>query len=175
MIGAAQQVMRRIAHLVRRALTVGNAVENGTIQKLQVQFSHWESVVDVLSVSHYGFVSVPVIGCDTVILASKGDNSQAIAIATNDVRYRMQSLSPGEVAIHDSTGQYIHIVVASGKIIIKANTEIDVTAPTVAITGNLTVTGTIVAQGEITSGSIHLTSHAHGGVQTGSGNTAGPH
>lgn len=43
-----------------------------------------------------------------------------------------------------------------------------------AIQGDVTVTGTIDADGQITSGGIGLTSHKHGGVQTGGGTSGVP-
>lgn len=40
--------------------------------------------------------------------------------------------------------------------------------------GNATFGGTITATGEVTGNGIHLSTHKHGGVQTGSGNTGTP-
>ena len=77
---------------------------------------------------------------------------------------------------------------ANHKVTIKGNATIDIdgsltatttgntniTAPTVAITGNVTVSGTIVSQGNVTGAGVSLNSHTHGGVTTGSGNTGAP-
>ncbi|QNT79299.1 Gp138 family membrane-puncturing spike protein [Entomobacter blattae] len=41
----------------------------------------------------------------------------------------------------------------------------------IKITGDLEVTGSITAQGDVKSGSISLQNHVHGGVETGSGTT----
>lgn len=49
-----------------------------------------------------------------------------------------------------------------------------VTASTVAVQGNLTVSGTIVATGEITGNGIDLSGHKHTGVTSGGSNTGGP-
>lgn len=79
---------------------------------------------------------------------------------------------------------------------IVGSTKFDMTAAGITITGNLTVNGLITgtegfdisggtgataqiagnltASGEITAGSIPLSTHHHGGVQTGGGNTGGP-
>lgn len=51
---------------------------------------------------------------------------------------------------------------------------ITLTGSTIAIQGNLTVTGTVVAAGNVTAGGIDLEHHVHTGVQTGSGTTGGP-
>jgi hypothetical protein len=42
------------------------------------------------------------------------------------------------------------------------------------ITGNIVCTGSISATEQITAGTVSLSSHIHGGVTTGSGNTGGP-
>jgi phage baseplate assembly protein gpV len=44
----------------------------------------------------------------------------------------------------------------------------------VAITGNVTVSGTIVAQGNVTGAGISLAGHHHSGVTAGSDNTGVP-
>lgn len=51
---------------------------------------------------------------------------------------------------------------------------ITLTGSTVAINANVTVSGTIVATGNVTAAGIDLEHHVHGGVQTGSGVTSGP-
>lgn len=53
--------------------------------------------------------------------------------------------------------------------------KIELVSPVkIAVTGDLTVSGTIVAAGEITSGDIPLTAHLHTGVTSGGSNTGGP-
>nr|WP_321986131.1 baseplate assembly protein [uncultured Lichenicoccus sp.] len=50
-------------------------------------------------------------------------------------------------------------------------TEITLNAPTVAVQGNLTVSGSTVGQGNGIFGGIDMDNHVHSGVQTGSGVT----
>ena len=57
----------------------------------------------------------------------------------------------------------IHIKTGTTTINIAPDGNVTVVAPTVEITGDLTVSGTIVAVGEITSGSVTLTGHVHPG------------
>lgn len=52
-------------------------------------------------------------------------------------------------------------------------TKVTIHAPTVAVEGNMTVTGSVVAQGEVTGNGVALSTHVHSGVQSGSG-TSGP-
>lgn len=51
---------------------------------------------------------------------------------------------------------------------------INMTGSTIAITGDVTVSGKVTAVGEITSGAIELTQHKHGGVSSGNSNTGTP-
>ena len=56
--------------------------------------------------------------------------------------------------------------------IIEANGQL--TQGSGSYAGNATFGGTITATGEVTGKGIHLSTHKHGGVQTGSGNTGTP-
>ena len=40
--------------------------------------------------------------------------------------------------------------------------------------GNVEITGSVTVSNDVTASGVSLTSHTHGGVQTGSGNTGGP-
>ncbi len=62
----------------------------------------------------------------------------------------------------------------SGSVSANVTGNVNVTAPTLALTGNLTVSGTIVAQGEVTGNGKHLSTHTHSGVTSGSSNTGPP-
>lgn len=62
----------------------------------------------------------------------------------------------------------------SVKIEVTAAGAVNILASTVAITGNLTVSGTIVSTGEISKGAIGLSTHKHSGVSTGGGTSGGP-
>lgn len=62
--------------------------------------------------------------------------------------------------------QYVRF--ADDGVEIVSPTKVRIVAPTVEVDGDL------VATGEISSGNVKLTTHAHGGVQTGSGSTGQP-
>ena len=53
-------------------------------------------------------------------------------------------------------------------------TTLTVVAPTIEITGAATLTGTLIVTGEVTANGIPLSTHIHGGVTGGLGNTEGP-
>ena len=51
---------------------------------------------------------------------------------------------------------------------------VEITAPSVVINGDLTVSGSITADGDVIGAGISLSTHTHSGVQTGSGSTGVP-
>ena len=52
--------------------------------------------------------------------------------------------------------------------------EVEITAPTVTINGDVTLNGKLTATGEIQSGAIKLTTHRHTGVTAGAGTSGTP-
>lgn len=68
--------------------------------------------------------------------------------------------------------QYVRFT-ASG-IVLLSPTEITLHAPTVAVQGNLTISGTTVGTGEGTFNGIPVSTHVHGGVQSGGSDTGPP-
>ncbi len=65
--------------------------------------------------------------------------------------------------------------------VIETETAVTVKAPEVTLSGNLTVAGNIATQGaltaagEVSGNGITLSTHTHGGVETGPGSTGAPH
>lgn len=64
------------------------------------------------------------------------------------------------ITVTSSTGVRLTIS-ASGTITLEADTEVDITAPNTVINGNLQVTGTVAATGDVTAGIISLMLHTH--------------
>lgn len=65
-------------------------------------------------------------------------------------------------------------VFSTDTINIQAANGINLTAPTVAVQGNLTVSGTTTGQGDGVFEGTDVHTHTHGGVQTGGGDTGPP-
>ena len=92
--------------------------------------------------------------------------------------------SPSATAVEirsDDHAVYIRITadhdieaLTPGDASVTASGTITLTAPTVHVQGNLTVSGTIVAVDEVTGVGKNLSTHTHGGVQTGGGTTGPP-
>jgi len=68
----------------------------------------------------------------------------------------------------------IELVNPAGSVILLANGNVNIVAPTVAITGNVTVSGTLTASVNVIGGGKSLIGHVHTGVQAGAGNTGPP-
>jgi hypothetical protein len=62
----------------------------------------------------------------------------------------------------------------SGNVTVKGAESVTFDAPTTHCTGDLTVAGDVLADGDVKAGDISLNSHKHGGVQGGAAKTNGP-
>lgn len=93
------------------------------------------------------------------------DENGAVAPIT-----QMISLNSDE-SIDIMTGTTTVNIQPSGDVTVTTDTNVNVVADTVAIDGDVTVTGSIVADGEVTGNGIALSSHVHAG-DGGSGSVA---
>lgn len=67
-----------------------------------------------------------------------------------------------------------YVVLNDDGVKIVSPTAITLQAPTITLDGNVEVTGDETVQGEVTAGTIALTTHTHSGVQAGGGNSGPP-
>ncbi len=65
-------------------------------------------------------------------------------------------------------------LVTTGKISASADAGMDITAPTVSISGDVTIGGKLSVSGDATAQGISVSGHTHSGVQGGSGSTGKP-
>jgi phage baseplate assembly protein gpV len=63
---------------------------------------------------------------------------------------------------------------SNGNITIENSTQVDITSPTINLNGDVNVSQTLDAGTDVTTGSISLKNHVHGGVQSGGSLTSGP-
>lgn len=132
-------------------------------------------------------------GADAVILDPKvgdlgiaifGDRDLSIVETTKDVgapgsarRYSLADALYIGGLLNGTPVQFVQFE-ASG-ITVKSPTKVTIEAPTVAVQGDMTVSGTVVTQstitasGEVTGNGKQLSAHKHTGVTTGSG-VSGP-
>lgn len=134
-------------------------------QLLQVELLKGELRDGIERMQDYGFTSHPT-GGDVAVAFLGGNREQGIVLAVDDRRYRI-ALQPGEVALYDDLGNRVELL--RDRLQITAVQALQITAPSVAITGDVSITGTLTNNGK----NIGST-HTHGGVQTGSGTTGAP-
>ena len=156
-----QPIQRKLSQVVSRAV-VRVVKDSLKMQELQLTVMADETLDGVERFQDYGLTSHPHPGAEAITLSVGGHRSHSVAIAVDDRRYRLKSLAKGEVALYDDLGNVVKL--GRTAISINAVTELNITAPQTNITGNVTVTGDVVANG------VSLTSHTHPGD---SGGTTG--
>lgn len=180
-MSALERALSRVAGRVR--LAIGRAVVNlvndaAKLQAVQVTLRADEVRDNAEHFQHYGFTSVPLPGAEGLGLAVGGSTDHLVVINVDDRRYRKKGLLPGQVALYTKWGDYI--LLKENEIEIVHATKIKMTAPTfelngnVVASGNLQVGGAISAAGDVSGAGKSLSTHVHGGVQAGSGQTTPP-
>jgi phage baseplate assembly protein V len=121
----------------------------------------------------------PSVGEQVVVLSPSGDLAQGVAMPG---LYSDAKPAPG------STGTAVNIVFPDGStlswdggsLVFTSTAAVKIVAPTIRLEGAVTVIGNITQTGGITSSGDHvaqgvsLKTHTHGGVMSGSSNTAPP-
>lgn len=160
MMEAMQRLARRARLAIARVVLTG--VDDTTrLQAVQVKVRADEVHDRVEHFQHYGFTSVPLAGAEGIGLAVGGSTDHLVVVNVDDRRYRKKGLQPGEVCVYDMHGNFV--LFKQGELLVKHTTKVTIDAPTVAVTGDLTVGGTIVAQGDVTGAGKSLAGHRHGG------------
>jgi phage baseplate assembly protein V len=85
------------------------------MQRHQVRVLSNETIDDIEHFQPYGVTSVPKGGAETIVLFLGGNRSHPIAIVTDDRRYRLRNLQPGEVALYTDEGT--SVVLKRGKVV----------------------------------------------------------
>ncbi|HEX7853843.1 MAG TPA: phage baseplate assembly protein V [Sphingobium sp.] len=179
-------------HLIRNLVGIGRVRltdDTGPVQMLQGDEGQSDPsgkrwLLDkVRKVAHFGFVSVPPLSSEIVMIRPNGDRASSIAVGSNHQPSRVKNLKPGDTGMHDVRGQKIMLTEAGTEIdcqglpcrIINAST-VTIDAPEVHITGNLHVDGEItgfsggdaVALGALRDA---YNQHRHTDTQPGAGTT----
>lgn len=160
----------------------------------QGQAKHNGKTTDYTRLSPYGLVSNPPKGSWVLLLSSMAQSAVKFGIAS-DMLGRIKGLKEGECGLYntkttsfallkengdieaDAKGDLIGS--ATGSADITAGIEINLTAPTINLNGDVNVSGDLTAVGtvegsELTDGSVPYSTHVHGGVDPGSGSSGGP-
>lgn len=156
-----REVLKALAPLARRLRLIAGRgiltlVNDATkMQGVQVSLLDGEVCDDVDRMQEYGFSSVPLPGAEGVYLALGGSRDNGVIVATEDRRCRIKGLQGGEVAIYTDEGDSIilkrgHVIeVTTQTLNVVAATVVNLTTPTVNMSGDLNVAGDIVALGDV--------------------------
>lgn len=162
MIQLFKELQRKVLMMVASAV-IEKINDDSGIQKNQVSVLQNEVHSDYDRVQEYGFSSVPLAGCQAIIVCVGGSRDHGAVIATEDTRYRPKNLNPGEVQVYNDKGDYVKF--KDGRIMeVVAGTKIQINCPAIQIThtdgqgtdahvqidGNLVVNGNIDARGDVT-------------------------
>jgi len=129
------------------------------------EFGGVQDPVETTVARHHDLTdSLAIVGCTPDPQALSGYLTNGIEIRNSDRSVRASLFA-----------DRVELVAGTSQIVINNDGTITMTAPgDVTITGNVSVTGTITATGEITGNGVALSTHTHGGVTTGAGNTGAP-
>ncbi len=160
--------MQRLGHRLQALVGIGRVTlvddTTSTVQRAQLTLGQMETRDNTPRLAEYGFASNPPPGTDAVMLFVGGDRSNGVVIATGNQTYRLKGLASGDAALYDSRGQSVWLtpggLVVNGaglpmvinntpSVTVNASSSVTLNTPTTHCTGNLTVDGNVVAQGDI--------------------------
>jgi phage gp45-like len=154
------QLERLVARLSRQngsaisfARSTMAPVDSGAVQTVQAQFDALTVRDAIPVVQQYGLASAMPAGGDKVVAHLGGQRSLAVAIATGHQAYRQRNQAVGEVTLYDMWGRNIRLTAAG--------VTINCGALPMTITGNLRVTGSVIA-GYGGADQVGLQTHRHG-------------
>lgn len=125
----------------------------GATQRVQIDGLAGETLQSLEQMQQFGFTSHPPPGTDALIVPLGGVSSHGIIVATENGAYRIKGLAAGEVAVYDQSGS--SIVLKQGRLIeidcdrlsINAPSGVEITAPNVQCSAQLTAMGQINGNG----------------------------
>jgi phage baseplate assembly protein V len=113
-----ERVFRRVQMMFGRG-RVSVVDDTGTVQKMQVRMSDWETADNRLRLAEFGFTSNPPINSDVLVLHIAGDRTNGAVVATNHQPSRPTGLAPGEAMLYSQDGKHVYMT-ASGGIVVEA-------------------------------------------------------
>lgn len=150
-----RQTVRDFGDAVRQAFRGRlRLIDSGqAVQRVQLDGLAGETLQDVELMQQFGFTSHPPTDTECIVLPLGGVSSHGIIVATENGAYRIKGLAAGEVAVYDQSGS--SIVLKQGRLIeidcdrlsINAPSGVEITAPNVQCSAQLTAMGQINGNG----------------------------
>lgn len=167
--------LRRGLMQLLRVATLTRVNDAKTIQMVQLETLSGE-VIEVPRIQDYGLTSVPLQEAKGVVAAIGGNTNGYVVIKMDDHRYRLVNLEPGEVALYDDQGQFVHLK-RNGHMHAKALTKLTVDSPLTVFTGDVQALGEITDRlntGGISMHDMRTTYDGHNHPGDSGGNTGTP-
>jgi phage baseplate assembly protein V len=111
-----ERVFRRVQMMFGRG-RVSVVDDTGTVQKMQVRMSDWETADNRLRLAEFGFTSNPPVNSDVLVLHIAGDRTNGAVVATNHQPSRPKGLAPGEAMLYSQDGKSVYMTAAGGIVI----------------------------------------------------------
>lgn len=146
-----RQHLRTINNKLQNLVTIGtlNILKESEAQVSSLNGSIRDAVTHFQS---FGFRSKPPAGSKGVKLNVLANGSNSIIICLDNIKYHFTALKDGEAIMEVLQGCKIHL---------KADKTIDITSPTVNITGNLMVNGNITDSSGTSLADLRNTYNSH--------------
>lgn len=169
--------------LVQQIDGSGSVIAHGTIYGapyMRIQGGGNAVILDP-EVGDIGLAAV----CDRDISAVKGSEGEAPPGSRrhhdlSDCVYLHSIIgaAPTQYVQFSSAGIAIHspsaVTVTAPSVTVTASGSATITSPTLQINGNVSISGSMTAVGDVGGAGVSLHNHTHGGVQTGTGHTGTP-
>lgn len=160
-------------------LKVGDIVEVSVSEREFSLFleSNGSSTYDTRSLSTHNLNSAMVKPCFYTAQTAKVVDPDRIVIENGTTSIKIAP--DGDITIDSTTKATVTVPETEFNSNVTINGTLDVTEAvtmnqTLAVTGAATYESTIEATGDVTAAGISVSTHTHGGVQTGGGNTGAP-
>jgi phage baseplate assembly protein V len=109
----------RLRNMIARGIVLA-VKDTPAMQELKVSLLAGETREGVKRFQQYGFTSHPLDGAEQLTLDLGGDRDQLVVISVDDRRYRLKTLSQGEVALYTDEGDSIELK-RGGIVVVKSN------------------------------------------------------
>lgn len=123
--------------------------QGSVVATLQLNTGEIRTLVEVAQ--PYGLTAVPEAGADVTVLQI-GSIDHLVALLADDQGLRL-SLAPGEIGLQDKRGQKVTLtpngvrIDSALKVTIVTAAEVEITAPTIKLNGDVEIDGTLTANG----------------------------
>lgn len=135
-------IARRIKLAIGRAVLTA-VLDTGKRQFINMQALNTELKDNVQRVQQYGTTSNPLPGAEIVFVCIGGNRDHPIVISTDDPRYRLNNLQPGEVAVYQANGDSIilkngnNVIINTQTLTVNATTKVQMNTPILECTGDI--------------------------------------